>query len=106
MINWSKYPFVRLLMPLVLGIWLSLYLQIVLPYEIILISIVAASSLTLILLVVSEFVNDYRFRWCFGMLLNVLLILIGVSLTNIRDADVDVQRDYWLARLTECPNVR
>ncbi|MGN0033679.1 MAG: ComEC/Rec2 family competence protein [Candidatus Limimorpha sp.] len=95
-----------MLIPFVIGIWMSVYFQILLPFEIKPYAIIAIVVLIIVLAIISEFVKDYRFRWCFGVLLNVTLLLIGVVITNIRDNDVDVNRDYWLARLTECPAVR
>ena len=102
MINWFKYPFIRLLMPFALGIWLSFsYLD--LSHSQVQIALVVIVFLGIALFVVSSAVKDYKYRWVFGVLLNLHLILIGIVSVHIRDDDLDVDRDVYVARLTESP---
>ena len=102
MVNWFKYPFIRLLMPFVLGIWLSFsYLN--LSEKEVQIVLIAVVLLGVTLMVIASVVKDYRYRWIFGMLLNLHLILIGVAVVHIRDDDLDDDCNLWVARLSECP---
>lgn len=101
MVNWFKYPFIRLLMPFVLGIWLSFsYLN--LSERGMQIVLIAVILLGVTLIVIASAVKDYRYRWVFGVLLNLHLILIGVAIVHIRDDDIDEDCDLWVARLSEC----
>ena len=102
MINWFKYPFIRLLMPFALGIWLAYSCFDLSPDALkIVIGAVAVSGGAL--LVVHSAVKDYKYRWVFGVILNLHLIVIGVAIVNIRNDDLDENCDIWVARLTECP---
>ena len=102
MINWLKYPFIRLLMPFVVGIWLSFcYLD--LSKNGVVIVLIAVVLLGVTLIVTASAVKDYRYRWIFGVLLNLHIILIGIAIVHIRDDDLDEDCDVWVARLSECP---
>lgn len=102
MINWSKYPFIRLLMPFTFGIWLSFscFEQNQIDVKILLCAVVV---LGVTLLVVATVIKDYQYRWFFGVILNLHLILIGVAIVHIRDDDLDADCDVFVARLAECP---
>lgn len=102
MINWFKYPFIRLLVPFALGIWLS-FSCLNLPENMVRYLLFAVILLGVALLVVASAVKDYRYRWVFGVILNLLLILIGVVVVHIRDDDLDVSQEVFVARLAECP---
>jgi len=102
MINWFKYPFVRLLMPFALGIWLALsYLE--LTKNEVKILLIAVVFLGLALLYVASAIKEYKYRWVFGMVLNIHLILIGVAIVHIRNDDLDADSAVFVARLAECP---
>ena len=102
MTNWFKYPFIRLLMPFALGIWLSFsYLDLSeIEVNIVLIALV---FLCVVLFVIASAVKDYKYRWVFGVILNLHLILIGVAIVHIRNDDLDEDSDVWVVRLMECP---
>ena len=101
MINWFKYPFIRLLMPFVLGIWLSFsYLN--LSKTEVYIVLIAVVLLGITLFVIHSAVKDYRYRWIFGVILNLHLILIGVAVVHIRNDDLNADCDVFVARLVEC----
>ena len=102
MINWFKYPFIRLLMPFVVGIWLS-FCCLNLSENGVGIVLIAVVLLGFTLIVTASAVKDYRYRWVFGVLLNLHLILIGVAIVHIRNDDIDEDSDVWVARLSECP---
>ncbi len=102
MINWFKYPFIRLLMPFMLGIWLSFSCLSLSKTEVKYL-LLAVILLGITLFVVASVVRDYRYRWVFGVILNLHLILIGVAIVQIRDDDLDTGKDVFVARLSECP---
>ena len=102
MTNWFKYPFIRLLIPLVIGIWLS-FSCLRLSGKDVRIVLFAVVFLGLVLFVIASAVKDYKYRWVFGVILNLHLILIGVAIVHIRDDDLDDESDIWVARLSECP---
>lgn len=102
MINWFKYPFIRLLVPFALGIWLS-FTCLNLSKNIVGYLLIALVLLGIALFVVASVVKDYRYRWVFGLLLNLHLILIGIVVVHIRDDDLDAGREVFVARLAECP---
>lgn len=102
MINWFKYPFIRLLIPFALGIWLSFsYLN--LSDSLVKLALIAVVFLGVTLFVISSTVKAYKYRWIFGLILNLHLILLGVIVVHIRDDDLETDRDVFVARLAECP---
>ena len=105
MINWFKYPFVRLLMPFSLGIWLSFSCFNISRNELnyYLIAVVLTG---VALYVVNSVVKNYQYRWVFGVLLNMHLILIGVTMVCIRDDDLNADCDAFVARLMEYPTAK
>ena len=60
-------------------------------------------QLLFLLFVVHSAVKDYKYRWVFGAILNLHLILIGIAIVHIRNDDLDEDCDVWVARLAECP---
>lgn len=102
MINWFKYPFIRLLMPFVLGIWLS-FLYLDLTKNEVKYLLLAVILLGIALFVLASAVREYKYRWIFGLILNLHLILIGVAIVHIRDDDLDAEAGVFVARLSECP---
>lgn len=102
MINWFKYPFIRLLMPFLIGIWLS-FSCLDLSRDAVSIVLIAVASLDIALFIIAMAVKDYQYRWVFGVILNLHLILIGVAIVHIRDDDLDADCDIFMARLSECP---
>lgn len=115
MINWYKYPFIRLLMPFASGIWLAYTFR---PDDAGVSDFVCVSTLLLLLatmFVVSVYMRNYRLRWLFGAVLNVSLILIGVFVVHIRDDDLSPDHvshcDFdgvtcYVARVYDCPAAR
>ena len=102
MINWFKYPFIRLLMPFALGIWLSFSCLSLTKTEIKTV-LIAVVLLGITLFIIHSSVKNYRYRWVFGVILNLHLILIGIIVVHIRDDDLDDDCDFFVARLVECP---
>ena len=102
MINWFKYPFIRLLMPFALGIWLS-YSCLNLSDNAVQWVLTTAVVLGIALAMTASVVKNYRYRWVFGVILNLHLIIIGVAVVHIRNDDLDSGSDVFVARLAECP---
>lgn len=102
MTNWFRYPFIRLLMPFALGIWLS-FSCLDLPKNDVKILMFAIGFLGITLFFIASTVKDYQYRWVFGVIINLHLILIGVAIVHIRNDDLDEDCDVWVARLAECP---
>ncbi len=80
MIHWSKIPFIRFIVPFIAGILLCYCLNFpfTIPYSII-------SALIGLLIFVSRLTRKlifYKWRWIFGLTLNVILITFGYKLTE------------------------
>ena len=103
MINWFKYPFIRILMPFVLGIGLAFLYFEQLPSKTIRILLLVIILLVIILFLVFSAVKNYKYRWVFGVILNLQLMLIGVAVVNIRNDDLDPDCDGFVAKVAECP---
>ncbi len=88
---WSKYPFVRMLLPLALGIWCFVFL----PAFRMPLSALAVVALVLFALgVVTVFVlKSYRFKWVVGTVLVSYLFMIGYVLASVQEAEN--QKDYY-----------
>ena len=89
--DWSKYPFVRMLLPFALGIWCSSCLPF---FHIQSISLVfLALSLLLFSFVASVTLKRQRFSWLFGTVMSCYLFMAGYALTRVHDAES--QKDYF-----------
>ncbi len=75
MINWKQYPFVKLLIPLCLGILANMFIfpQINISITPLLISYVL---ILCILLLLSRYIS-YQYRWFTGVSINLFLFLLG-----------------------------
>lgn len=112
MIYWFKYPFIRILLPFAIGIWISFSFGRIIFYEdavcflLIFLLILLAS-----LIFISKFVKNCRFRWIFFSLLNLYLLLLGFSFVRIKDckltlndlSQIETAPDYYVVRLCESP---
>jgi len=103
MINWFKYPFIRLLIPFAFGIWLGFSWPTALPPDVMKFIMIAIVTLGVILFVTASAVKDYGYRWVFGLLLNLCLVIVGAAIVHIRSDDMKEDRGAWVARLSECP---
>ena len=90
MSEWSKYPFVRLLLPLALGIWCCSCLPfhispaLVCILGLVLFAFAVVSSLT---------VKSIRTNWLFGIVMSCYLFMAGYALTRVHEAEM--QKDYF-----------
>lgn len=74
--NWRPYPFIRLLVPLMAGISLSLWLNIPIPnFPIVCLALLA------VLIAFFYWNLDFRYRAAFGVLCSLTLLVIGYGLT-------------------------
>ena len=115
MIAWSKYPFIRILVPFIIGIYLSYLLnELTLERNTVFLFLISLLFLLLTLIVVSKVIRNYRFRWIFSILLFAYLVLLGFSFVEIRDCKLivnDISKienipKFYLARLAECPAIK
>ena len=115
MISWFKYPFIRLLIPFSIGIYVAFsFFEVRLEKESVSLLLIIIFLILLSLVLISIFIKNYRFRWIFSVLLFSYLILLGFSFVKIRDYDLivnDISKvenipKYYLARLCECPSVK
>ena len=81
MTNWFKYPFIRLLMPFALGLWLSFSCLNLEKNEVKLV-LISVVFLGIVLIVIASAVKDYKYRWLFGVILNLHLIILGVAVST------------------------
>lgn len=109
LINLQKYPFLRLLIPFCVGIafedmaneWLSVTWQWLLV-------IVLCSFIFLL----ATTKTPYSWRWMFGFVISLFMIIYGISYTHQRRADSKADNmiyrtgNYSLARLIEPPEIK
>jgi competence protein ComEC len=76
--SWHEIPFVRLLLPFLLGIIVALFFPVI-PLSL---AFIALASTFIIVLVLALLKASFRFRWLFGIPLSIFLILSGYTLTS------------------------
>ena len=89
--DYSKYPFLKILIPFALGIWCRVFLvEFQLPF-----SALMALMLALFALAAATqfFVKSYRFNWFFGAVMACYLLIAGYALARSHEAWV--QKDYF-----------
>ncbi len=103
---WTRFPFVRLLLPLMAGILMYRLFPTVSGFQIWPL-ILGCFILIAILVILSE-LPSFRYGWLFGLMLNILLLLLGFMLSmagNERDdrthfskfdADSKIIYEAWL----------
>lgn len=113
-ICWFKYPFIRLLIPFAMGIWLAFFNGIVSVTEKVVVYLLIILLILLTSLILSSFLKNYRYRYVFSILLNIFLLLSGFSYVEIHDyrlkvndlSNVEFAPEKYVARLCECPIVK
>lgn len=115
MISWFKYPFIRLLIPFAIGIYLAFALaNMANDAKIILRLLILLSLLLLSQVLTSSLLKDYRYRRIFSSLLYLYLIVLGFTLVKIKEyklcindiSSVDLCPKYYYAILVEPPIVK
>ena len=78
---WPRFPFVRIVLPLISGILLHRYLSdwLTLPFY----SIAVPVLLLIIAGLSGRIIAGYGSRWVFGLLLNLVFIMLGFQLASL-----------------------
>jgi competence protein ComEC len=110
--DYAKYPFVRMLIPFALGIWCSVCLPALRLSTFA--TIIVALTLFAMAAVTAFVLKSYRFHWVFGAVMACYLVMAGMALARVHEAEV--QRDYfrcheagacyYVARVYEYPTER
>ena len=112
MTDWSKYPFVRMLIPFALGIWVSIF---VIGLRLSPTFLIVASLSLLVMAVLTAFLLKHqRHSWFFGAVMACYLFMAGYSLVRVHGAEVqkgyfrNFQADasYYVARVYDYPTER
>lgn len=112
MISWKQYPFVKLLIPLCLGILSNIY---VFPDINIGINLFLLTYLTIIgiLLILSRFVT-YKYRWFTGISISLYLYLSGFALISVSNdlnksehfSEITKEKAFYQAKITETVEIK
>ncbi len=112
MTDWSKYPFVRMLVPLALGIWISVFFSFVrISNGILIIGMLALFAMAL---VAALTLKRIRLHWLFGAIMGAYLIAAGFALTRCHEAAsqkdffrlAESKAKYYVARVYDYPTER
>lgn len=112
MVDWGKYPFLRMLVPLALGVWCASFVT---SFSLSLVTLVVVMLVLLGLAVVTSLmVKTIRLSWLFGFFMFCCLFVSGFALTTVRQtqAQKDYYRNYedgaqyYVARVYDCPTER
>ena len=110
--DWSKYPFVRMLLPFALGIWCCACLPFFRIQPMLLVFI--ALSLLVLSFVTSTTLKRQRFSWLFGAVMSCYLFMAGYALTRVHEAENQIDHfktyaddaTYYVARVYDDPTER
>lgn len=112
MSDWSKYPFVRMLIPIVLGIWCTtIFASFRLPFITLLLILLALFSVAVI---ASVTLKTMRLHWLFGAIMGCYLFLGGYALTCAHNTETQKTyyrnyesiAKYYVARICDYPTER
>jgi competence protein ComEC len=106
-----KYPFLRMLIPLVIGIWVAIQLPQLYWSSL---AWIAAGMGLIIMLAAHFLVRSYSLRWLFGFGLSLFLFVFGVLYTDYCKATNNANHllnagkdySYYLVRINEPPQLR
>ena len=79
--DWRKIPFVRLILPFILGILMAIYMQFI-PQMIVVLCLCLSFFSTFIFV---YFKPSFRFKWLIGVPLSIVLFLMGYQLTYLKN---------------------
>ena len=112
MADWSKYPFVRMLIPMMLGIWCA---SVIASFRLSSFTLVAIMLALLGLAVVASVtLKTIRLNWLFGAIMGCYLFFGGYALTRSHEAwlqkdyfrHYEVDAKYYVARVYDYPTER
>ncbi len=112
MTDWSKYPFVRMLIPFAIGIWVSFFVSSFHPSQTTLIAV--ALALLAVSVMTSLMLKHQRHYWLFGVVMACYLFMSGYSLTQVHKAEAqrayfrnfEADARYYVARVYDYPTER
>lgn len=91
MSDWSKYPFVRILIPFALGVWFCVNLP---SLQLAPMTVVFVALALLAMAALTAFVlKSYRFNWVFGTIMACYLVMAGYALTRVHESETS--KDYF-----------
>ena len=109
MSDWSKYPFVRILIPFALGVWYCANLPSLqlapMTFVFVALALLAMAALTAFVL------KSYRFNWVFGTIMACYLVMAGYALTRVHESEAskdyfrnfETDASYYVARIYDDP---
>ncbi len=108
MINWFKYPFIRILVPFIAGIMMAFVFQDFMSSHLInMFSVAVILSVSLVVVMIC--VKRYDWLWLFGVLLFFVMLFYGMVHVRCRNDTSEfhiskMTSDYncYVARLSEC----
>lgn len=112
MTDYAKYPFVRMLIPLALGIWCAtFFVTFRLPFLALIIIMLLLFGVALL---TSVTLKTIRLNWLFGAIMGCYLFLGGYALTCVHEVwamkdyfrDYEKNAKYYVARICDYPTVR
>ena len=112
MTDWSKYPFVRMLIPFALGIWISVFVVDIRLSPTFLIT--AALSLFAMATLTAFLLKRQRHTWFFGAVMTCYLFIAGYSLVRVHESEIhknyyrsfQADASYYVARVYDYPTER
>lgn len=99
-----EVPFVRLVLPLIVGIEVQHQFSL---FEWNAFFVFAIAGLAVLAILVSFVLNTWRLRWVYGLILNVSLVLLGAALMCINQQQLQLSADkdtQLIAKLEEEPS--
>ena len=112
MTGWSKYPFIRMLIPMALGIWFAtVFVSFRLPFMSVLLIMLCLFGVAVL---TSVTLKTIRLNWLFGFIMGCYLFLGGYALTCVRVAETqksyyrnfEDDAKYYVARVYDYPTER
>lgn len=100
-----EVPFLRLVLPLILGITVQHLLK---PFEWNVFLVFTIAGLTVLIILIRFWLKSWQFRWVYGFIVSVSLVLLGAALMcrNQQRLKLSVDRDAQLiVRLEEEPSL-
>lgn len=112
MISSNKYPFIKVLIPFVLGIWCYTFLTAFRISNLTMIAVMVA--LFLMAVATSTVLKSFRFNWLFGGTMACYLFFGGYALTRTHEASMqkdwfrnyETDAKYYVARIYDYPAER
>lgn len=104
---WHQYPFIRLIIPFILGIYIAIYVDQSIHIPLVVLMGIFLSYFFVIFLIKKKI--HYRYRWVPGVLIYLFLLLVGYELTILRNPKFDSSNilhiadksNFFLIRVTE-----